>query len=159
MNFDKLNKWLGLLANVGVVAGIIFLAIEVRTNTSTNRIAILQNYSNNWMQIHGQLAENHELASLVESALSGGNLDAVQSRQFRRWALQFVSQAHDMLRHYDEGLISEDELRGAFNNIRNMAVNPRFRQALEEAGLGEGSRLGGLILDENGYQKWLHERE
>jgi hypothetical protein len=158
MNFDKLNNWLGLLANLGVVAGIIFLAIEVRTNTSTNRIAILQNYSDNWMHIHAQMAENHELASLVESALSGGELDPVQSRQFRRWALQFVTQAHDMLRHYDEGLISESELRGAFNNIRKMTVNPRFRQALEEAALNEGDRLGGMILDENGYEKWLHVR-
>jgi hypothetical protein len=159
MNFDKLNNWLSLLANVGVVVGIIFLAIEVRTNTSTNRIAILQNYSNNWMHIHAQLAENKELASLVETALSGGELDSVQSRQFRRWALQFVTQAHDMLRHYDEGLISESELRSAFNNIRNMAINPRFGLALEEMGLDEDSRLGGLILDENGYEKWLHVRE
>ena len=155
MNFEKLNQWLSLLANIGVVTGIIFLAVEVRTNTSTNRIAILQNYSNNWMHIHAQLAENHELASLVETALSGGELDNVQSRQFRRWALQFVSQAHDMLRHYDEDLISEDELRGAFNNIRNMARNSRFRQALEETTLGDGGRLGGLILDEDGYEKWL----
>jgi len=155
MNIEKLNQWLGLLANVGVVAGIIFLAIEVRTNTSTNRIAILQNYSDNWMQIHAQLAENHELASLVELALSGGDLDPVQSRQFRRWALQFVSQAHDMLRHYAEDLISETELRDAFSNIRNMAENVRFRQALEEAGLDENSRLGGLILGEDGYEKWL----
>ena len=155
MKFEKLNQWLSLLANVGVVAGIIFLAMEVRTNTSTNRIAILQNYSDNWMHIHAQLAENYELASLVETALSGGELDDVHSRQFRRWVLQFVTQAHDMLRHYDEGLISEDELRGAFNNIRNMARNDRFRQVLEESALGDGGRLGGLILDENGYERLL----
>ena len=32
MNLDNLNKWLTLLANFGVVAGLIFLAIEVRQN-------------------------------------------------------------------------------------------------------------------------------
>jgi len=31
----KLNKWLTLLANISVVAGIIFLGIEVRQNTQT----------------------------------------------------------------------------------------------------------------------------
>ena len=31
----SLNKWLTLLANISVVAGIIFLAIEVRQNTKT----------------------------------------------------------------------------------------------------------------------------
>ena len=32
MDFDKLNKWLTLLANFGVVAGIVFLAVEIRQN-------------------------------------------------------------------------------------------------------------------------------
>ncbi len=134
MNIDKLNQWLSLLVNVGVVVGIVFLAVEIRTNTSTNRIAILQNYSDNWMHIHAQMAENPGLANLVETALSGNELDDVQKRQFRRWALQFVSQAHDMLRHYDEDLITATELRGAFNNIREMAENPQFRHALEKSG-------------------------
>jgi hypothetical protein len=38
MNMDKLNSWLSLAANVGVVAGIVFLAIEIRQNqTSLDR--------------------------------------------------------------------------------------------------------------------------
>ena len=32
MDLDKLNKWLTLVANLGVVAGIVFLAIEIRQN-------------------------------------------------------------------------------------------------------------------------------
>ena len=32
MNIDSTNKWLTLVANFGVVAGIIFLGIEVRQN-------------------------------------------------------------------------------------------------------------------------------
>ena len=159
MNLEKLNQWLRLLANIGVVAGIIFLAMEIRTNTATNRIAVLQNYSNNWMHIHAQLAENHELATLVDKALSGGELDNVENRQFRRWVLQFVTQSHDMLRHYDAGLISENELRGAFLHICDLARNDRFRRVLEELPPGSGGRLGGLILDEDGYEKWLNTKE
>lgn len=155
MNLKKTNQWLSLLANVGVVVGIVFLAFEVRTNTSTNRIAILQNYSNNWMHIHAQTAENPELAELVESALDGQELDDVQARQFRSWALQFVTQAHDMLRHYDEDLVSKRELVAAFANIRLMARNPAFRDALLQAGIDPDSRLGGLILDDRGYDQWL----
>lgn len=33
MTMDKLNQWLTLLANVGVIAGIVFLGIEIRQNT------------------------------------------------------------------------------------------------------------------------------
>ena len=35
MQLDRLNAWLTLAANFGVLAGIIFLGIEIRQNTST----------------------------------------------------------------------------------------------------------------------------
>lgn len=155
MNFEKANQWLTLLANVGVVLGIVFLAFEVRTNTSTNRIAILQNYSNNWMLIHAQTAENVELAQLIELGLAGQELSAVQARQFRSWALQFVSQAHDMLRHYDEGLISRTELLKAFENVRQLARNPAFRKALVGDDFDPESRLWDLILGGEGFENRL----
>lgn len=155
MNLEKANQWLSLLANVGVVLGIVFLAFEIRTNTSTNRIAILQNYSSNWMHLHSQTAENQDLAELVEVGLSGQELNSIQTRRFRSWALQYVSQAHDMLRHYDDNLVSRKELVTAFANIRLLAKNPAFRGALIDAGVDPSSRLGGLILDGDDFDRWL----
>ena len=32
MDTEKINRWLTLLANIGVVAGIVFLAVEIRQN-------------------------------------------------------------------------------------------------------------------------------
>ena len=32
MNLDNLNKWLMLVANIGVLAGIFFLVLEIRQN-------------------------------------------------------------------------------------------------------------------------------
>ena len=155
MNLEKANQWLSLLANVGVVLGIVFLAFEIRTNTSTNRIAILQNYSSNWMHLHAQTAENQDLAELVETALAGQELDNIQARRFRSWSLQYVSQAHDMLRHYDDDLVSRNELVTAFANIRLLAKNPAFKGALIDAGIDPDGRLGGLILDGDGFERWL----
>ena len=45
MDTDKLNKWLSLSANVGVLVGIVFLAVEIRQNSkaqirSTTRAAV-----------------------------------------------------------------------------------------------------------------------
>ena len=107
------------------------------------------------MHIHAQIAENSELAELIESALAGQELSDVEARQLRSWALQYISQAHDMLRHYEENLVSRSEIVSAFTNIRRMAENPSFRKTLEQAGIDISSRLGGLILDEDGYEKWL----
>ena len=47
MKLDNLNKWLTLIANVGVLSGIVFLAIEVQQNSnaisSQTRSTITQN--------------------------------------------------------------------------------------------------------------------
>jgi hypothetical protein len=37
MNVEKLNHWLMLAANIGVIGGIVFLAYEIRQNTSQMR--------------------------------------------------------------------------------------------------------------------------
>ena len=42
MDLDKLNKWLALAANIGVIAGIIFLALEVQVNTTAIRSSTIQ---------------------------------------------------------------------------------------------------------------------
>ena len=33
MDADRLNRWLTLIANLGVVAGLVFLAVELNQNT------------------------------------------------------------------------------------------------------------------------------
>ena len=45
MNGDKINRWLSLGANVGVIAGLVFVAMEIQTNTESNIIAVEANYS------------------------------------------------------------------------------------------------------------------
>ena len=42
MELDKLNRWLALAANIGVIAGIIFLAFEIRVNTRSTQAASIQ---------------------------------------------------------------------------------------------------------------------
>ncbi len=74
MNFDKWNKQLTLVANIGVVAGLIFVALEVRTNTASNNIAIEQNYAANWMIINNTIATNADLAALLQKVCRVRNL-------------------------------------------------------------------------------------
>ena len=38
MRFDKLNRWLILVANLAVVAGIVFLGLEIRQNNSMGEL-------------------------------------------------------------------------------------------------------------------------
>jgi hypothetical protein len=41
---DRLNRWLALAANIGVLVGIVFLAVEIRQNTIAVQTAALQQH-------------------------------------------------------------------------------------------------------------------
>lgn len=46
MKMDELNKWLTLAANVGVIAGIVFLGLEIQQNTRTIQASSIQESTN-----------------------------------------------------------------------------------------------------------------
>ena len=114
MDTDRINRWLTLSANIGVIAGLVFVAIEIRTNTESNMIAIDQNYATNWMTINTTIAANSNLAAVFEKGLAGEELDRVEARQFDHLVSMYQTQSNHMLRLYDLGLISEAQVRGAY---------------------------------------------
>ena len=153
MDFDRVNQWLTLVANFGVVVGLVFLALEMKTTTDTNRIAIQQGYSTNWMLINSQVAGDGELATIIEKAYSGSELTPVEDRRMRRFIRMRVSHALSMLKLYDSGVISRDEATDGFGPIRADARNEHYRRILEPVLWSD--RLRGLILEEDGLDKWV----
>ena len=126
MSREQLKDIFDIIGVIAIVVSLIFLTLEIRTNTATNEIAIYQNYSSNWMLMNGQIAENRDLAAIVEKAFSGEDLDAVERRQFQGYVNQRITQSRHMLDLFDRGLIPELEARRAFRAIRIHARNPGF---------------------------------
>lgn len=144
---DRVNKWLTLLANLGVVVGLVFVALEVRTNTATNRITIYQSSSQNWMQINSQLARDHEFVELlVKADSSDARLNAVEAKRFEGWVRQHLTHAAQMLRLHDAGLLDEVGLRVELRNIRELSDEPRFRRVVEQ--IVPTGRFRSMILDD-----------
>ena len=154
MKTDNWNRWLTLAANLGVVAGLVFVALEIQTNTESNLIAIEQTYSTNYLTINSTIAANRDLAMVFEKGLAGEELDRAEGRQFRHLVGMYLTQSFHMLRLYDQGLIMEDEVRGAFRAVRLNAEHGRFREIVETIG---NERRRGLILDSDGLDKWLND--
>jgi len=69
MYLDNLNKWLTLLANLGVLAGIIFLAIEIGQNTAAiNRQAANDRISRVMAPYIRDIPEIYEKIKVVDGA-------------------------------------------------------------------------------------------
>ena len=148
-----------LLEGVGVIAivgSLIFVALEIKTNTESNIITIEQNYSSNWMLINNAVATDKDLAELIEKGLASEPLDRAEMRQFDAYTRMYLTQSFHMLRLYDQELISEEEVRGAFRATRELAQSGRFRERYKEI---DNDRRRGLILDPDGLDRWLDSKE
>ncbi len=153
MTREHLKDILESIGVITIVASLIFVALEIRTNTASNKIAIEQTASSNWLTINSTIAQNHDLTELFEKGLAGEEMDRAEIRQFKAIVSMYLTQSFHMLRLYDQGLISEDEVRGGFRALRNFAQRGRFRETVETVG---DDRRRGLILDPDGLDKWLN---
>ena len=82
MNIEKTNQWLSLIANVGVVAGVVFLAFEIQQNNELliqeSRYSMLENQKDWKFFLNG----NPEIAKLIYAS-SSGELNEIE--KFRRF--------------------------------------------------------------------------
>lgn len=148
MNIDKLNQWLTLLANIGVMAGLVFLALQVRANTQTNLISLYQASSSDWMQINGRLMDR-DIAALLDKAFSDRTLTSVERRQFDGWVNQQLTHAAFVKRLHDVGVMSDADFKQELENgIRTYRHFDRFRQAITALVVNKEFRK--LLLDDDG---------
>jgi hypothetical protein len=65
MSMEALNRWFTLLANIGVLAGILFLALEISQNTSMMRADSYQNRSDSYRELWMSVPESELLATAL----------------------------------------------------------------------------------------------
>ena len=62
---DRVNKWLTLTANIGIVTGLIFLAIELNQNNVLMKANAYQERSDDLIEISAMIVESDVLSSAV----------------------------------------------------------------------------------------------
>lgn len=94
MNLDSVNKWLTLTANVGVLAGIVFLAVEINQNTRAVEIESIWARTNSSEEGQRLFIENSESIEwlikfsrdpeVFAELLADDDVDAWQARAWAR---------------------------------------------------------------------------
>ena len=154
MNFEKLNQWTTLIANIGVVVGIVFLAIELRSNTASNRIAIEAVWSSNWVNINASVAQNLELAITIAKVEDGEVLSRGEEVQVANYIRQVASQGAMMRRLYTQGFATRADVEEAHRGLRARAEHEGFRKVIAELGTS-----GPIVLEPDGLEKWFEAQE
>ena len=74
MDSDRVNRWLTLGANIGVLIGIVLLVIEVRQNNENLVAQERATYNAGFSDIWGMAAEDSRLAEILAKELDGESL-------------------------------------------------------------------------------------
>lgn len=127
MKFEKLNAWLTLGANIGVLVGIVFLAVEVRQNSQTTIAATRSEISSTILDLL-----DHQRHPLVISALrksqSGEGLTYEEIYLLDNQAHMGWRHAENVYYQYRNGLFDEDEFLADQAAVR-ASLNEPYRLA------------------------------
>ena len=81
MSLDDTNKWLSVIANLGVIIGIVFLAYELKQNTLATDLEIASNFQSSFSEIEMLIAGDSEFSEIL---LKGRNeLEMSEHERFR----------------------------------------------------------------------------
>lgn len=114
---DRLNGWLTLAANLGVVLGLIILIVEVRQNADLTRAQMESGRSDLLAQIELSLASPEIGAAWVKSIRSPETLTDVEVRTVESHLVAVMLQLAHMFNMEKIGLVSREETRRSVQNI------------------------------------------
>lgn len=151
MNTDKLNKWLSLIANTGVLVSIIFLALEIN---QTNQIANAQFLNENLVgridaysaRIGNDLPEAWNRAIFNPAEITSRDLIVIDAFLTREWMRAYQStnleasgflqsafnvRVAEFINQYLGNEISMNWWKAQPKDNSLLALNPEFRDAID----------------------------
>ncbi len=131
MNADKVNRWLTLGANFGVLIGIILLIVELQQNRDLTRAQIHQNRSDAWVAARFARADSEFVAPVLEKISTAGypddmtamdELTAVELMRMRDVFSAFAGDYDNLYFQYKNGYLDEEFYKHRIErSIRSMA--------------------------------------
>ena len=105
MKPKKLNAWLTLVANFGVIAGLIFLGYEIRQNTTQLRAEALYSINEAISTLNAGIYNDAVLADIkVRGEADFSSLNQIEREQFSMYQFDRINLAELYLSLKDEGL-------------------------------------------------------
>jgi len=137
MDMDRANRWLTFVANLGVLAGILFLAVEIQ---QSNRIAIASteiDVRNSFASINESIYSNPNLADLfIKAGEADANLTPAEEWRVYALVLRLLNTWLAIETAYTNGMVPhatfsalENDMRGMMNRFPKM--RSQFRLAIE----------------------------
>ncbi len=130
MNAERLNTWLSFSTNVGVVLGLIFLAVEISQNSDLMRIQISQSRADAAMAFNESVSNSDYLPEILLKVEANEELSAEEALRYENWFRAANRTQDNVLQQYNAGMLSGNSPRSV-RDFAEKVVAP-YRQAREE---------------------------
>ena len=129
MDLDRVNRWLTLAANAGVMAGIVFLAFELRQNTVATQLEAASNFQDSFSELDLFIVGNPEFAELLRKGREGEEISPTE--ELRLWVFygNVLRQWQFNYFQYKAGALDENIWKG--NHVRLVQIIDDDRGLLE----------------------------
>jgi len=108
MNAQKVNAWLSLAANVGVVIGLALLIIEIRQNTEMMRAQINQSRTDTALFQQYSLSDTDYMAPIIAKIRRGEELSDEEMIRYDARMRAFNRNQDNNLWQYNQGYLGEN---------------------------------------------------
>jgi len=104
---DDLNQWLSLIANIAVVGGLVFLALEVRHNSKVSQIQTHTELMNTGHEIHNWKQDSQFAEVVVKARENFASLSPSEKEQFSTYVFELLNLWEHVMSAYRKGLMTK----------------------------------------------------
>jgi hypothetical protein len=120
MDTDRLNTWLTLGANIGVLAGIIFLGLEIQQNSELMRIQINQARADAAMVSNEHSFNSDYLPAILVKIKDGKELSAEEWVRYVGYFRAMNRNQDNVLSQYHAGMLGDNIPRSVADYARDV---------------------------------------
>ena len=129
---ERLSTWLSFTANIGVIFGLIFLAVELNQNSDLMRVQISQSRGDAAMVANESVFNSDYLPQILVKARAGEVLSAEETVRYRDWFRAANRNQDNVLHQYFEGMLSGNSPRSVRDFVEKVvAPSKHAREAWE----------------------------
>jgi hypothetical protein len=134
MGITYISEWVSLLANIGVLAGIVFFAFEFRHNTKQLKIQSYQSWVETNMQINAMMIDPNSSKAIALGVLDSTNLnqDNFVAFAYTMMSVMQMTQSADYL--YRSGSLDTELWSAEMNRTVGILTFPGVRQWWDAGG-------------------------
>ena len=117
MNADQINKWMTLVANIGVIFGLILVAYEVQQNSELMRIQINQARADSAMVSNEHSFNSDFIPPILAKVQRDDDLTIEESIRFTDYFRSMNRNQDNVLSQYDAGMLGENTPRSIITYV------------------------------------------